>query len=211
MVTKDTRLAITVPTTAAAVARLQREAEAEEPIYSALAVASDDDYAVADTILTDVVTRLDAIVAMKKSATAPLQQSLDVIRGWFRPTEQALIRVRDHVKGVMGGYRVAKLETERAARELAAVAAETGAPPEALVEALETANAAAEKPDARASCGFRWIVKRIVAEMLPDEWWIRVPDATRIAAVADDAPGDGDAPIVPGVVFERVARIGAKR
>jgi hypothetical protein len=202
-------LTVTLPPDVAQLATLQATAEREAPVYAGIVVESPDDLAFADALLTDVVTRKDAAVAMRKRVTGPAYAIAKEVEAWFRPLVSALTKAEDSLKNTIGAYRLRVFETEEAARELAAQAAEQR-DPEALVEALTVATEIQATPDeARATTSFRWTVKRINPDLLPDEWWC--PDAARIDAVADAAPGEGDAPVIPGVVFERAAKVGAKR
>jgi hypothetical protein len=199
-------ITLAIPTSAADVATLQRDAEANAPAIRAITVCDDDDYTFADAMLTDVVTKKDAVIAMRKQATVPLYQVIRTVESWFKPVVTALEASERHLKGAMGTYRAELAERERAAREAAAVAAESG-DAAGMIEALTVASA--PPPDARATVRFVWAVKRIAADLVPRDWL--VPDVARIEALAASTPGDGEAPVVPGVVFERVARIGARR
>ena len=215
------RIAPTLPLNARDVARLQASAEAGRDAFDALAAAGIDcseDYAFVDELLTDNVRLLDAEKAMRGSATGPLYGVIKTIEGWFKP----LLAEREYAisvcKRVMGAYRLEQDRLAREARELVAATAEAG-DGAALIEALEIADqAAAPVENTGASCGFRWVVKRVVREMLSRDvdatvagQLLWVPNAEALAAVA--AAHDGkrdDPPIVAGVVFERVAKIGAR-
>ncbi len=187
---------------------MQAEAEADGLAVSALKVTDADTLALADALLTDVVTRKDAAVAMRKRATGPMYAAVREIETWFRPLVIALETAERHLKDLVGAYRLEQHDRARAARELAAAAAEQH-DASALIEALTVADDAAAPDGARATTRYAWQVKRIAEDLLPDEWW--TPDTTRIDAVAKAAAGDGDAPVIPGVVFERVAIVGARR
>jgi hypothetical protein len=202
-------ITIAVPTTAADVATLQRDAEADAPAVRAIICTTPDDYTFADAVLTDLVQKKDAVVAMRKQATVPLYQVVRTIESWFKPVVVALESGERHLKSEMGRYRLELDARELAAREAAAVAAETG-DSAGMLDSINAANAIAAAPaDARATVRYVWAVKRIAADLVPREWL--VPDVARINALARETPGDADAPIVPGVVFEKVAQIGARR
>jgi hypothetical protein len=202
---------ITVPLTTSAndVAALQREAESDAPAIRAIQVTDADGYTFADAILTDVVQKKDAVVAMRKRATVPLYGAIREIESWFKPVVSALEVSERHLKGAMGSWRIAEDARERAAREAAAVAAESGDAPAMLSALTAAADAGSARDEGRATVRYVWAVKRIVRELVLPEWL--VPDLPRIERVARDAPGDGDAPVIPGVVFEKVARVGARR
>jgi hypothetical protein len=199
-------LAISLPPDVRELATLQANAEADAHALAALDATAE--LADLDAFLTDVVTRKDAAVAMRQRVVGPAKTIVREVESWFRPLVQALESAERHLKGVIGAKRLAAANAEREARELAAKAADQG-DADALLGALAVASAAGAKDEARATTRFVWRVKRITADMLPDEWWC--PDEARIAKFAADAPGDGDAPVIPGVVFEREAIVGARR
>jgi hypothetical protein len=144
---------------------------------------------------------------MQRSGTLPLYGVIKTIEGWFKPATKALDVAIGHLKGQIGAYRLALWQAEREARELAAVAAETG-DSAAVIDSLATAAEMAVKPEGRASATFAWEVDRVIPDMLPDEWW--TPDRAKLDAVAAADKSD-DGPVIQGVVFKRVAKIGAKR
>lgn len=203
--TFETSIVVPVPTTAPEVAKLQREAEADGAAIVRITISDPGTYTLADALLTDAAQKLDAVTAMQKSATGPLYASARTVEGWFRPVRDALTASIAHLKKEMGRYRVDLERRQAEARELAAKAAESG-DASALIEAVTIAQPV--DLEANASTGFGWAVKRIVPDLLPDEWW--TPDVERIASHAKAHKGS-DEPVIPGVVFERVAKIGAKR
>ncbi len=200
-------LAVALPPDVRELAALQRAAEADlvtyaDPNLGALDVSD------LDVLLTDTVRRKDAAVAMRKRVTGPAYAIAHEVEGWFRPLVTALEGAERHLKALVGAKRLATLETERAARELAAVAADEG-DAGTLLEALAVAGDAAAPDGARATTRYAWIVKRIAEDLVPDEYWC--VDVAKIGAIAKAADGSGDAPVIPGVVFERVALVGARR
>lgn len=205
--TTEYAVTLNVPATAQEVAALQRQAEAELATWHEFTIDNAEEYEQVDAVLSDVVRRKDGATAMRKRATGPLYKATKEIESWFAPYLRALEKMESILKSSMGQYRVAQAEREREARELAAHAADAG-DAGALVEALTVATEAAQAPAGRATVGFEWRVKRIAEDLLPREWW--TPDTERIAAFAKAHKGD-DAPVIPGVVFERAARVGARR
>lgn len=202
-------LTIAVPTDAREVAALQREAESDCSAITRLEVATDDEYAFADQLLTHVVQRRDAAIAMRRQATVPLYAVIKTVEGWFKPLVDADTCSERHLKDAMSRYRLAQAEAEREARELAAQAAAEG-DAETLLAALTVATEAGAKPaGARATTKFAWRVKGVpYPAAVPREYWC--VDRAKLDALAKAHKGD-DPPIVPGVEFERVAQIGAKR
>ena len=76
-----------------------------------------------------------------------------------------------------------------------------------VVEALEVAAEVNTRPiGAVSSTGFCWVVAKVCnLDLLLDEYWCS--DMYKFVQVAASAPGTGDAPVVPGVTFERVADV----
>jgi len=193
------------PTTATEVATLQHEAESLVPSVERLTIESADDYTFADGLLSELVRRKDAAVAMRKRATGPLKEAAREIESWFRPLVTALERCEAHLKGEIGRWRIDEDARALAARDAAAKAAQAG-DVDAMHEALDTATA--PSTSGRSTVRYRWAVKRIVRDLLLPEWL--VPDEKRIAKLAREHKGD-EPPVVPGVVFEREAIVGARR
>lgn len=205
--TTEYAVTLNVPATAQEVAALQAQAEAELATWHEFTIDNAEEYEQVDAVLSDVVRRKDGAAAMRKRATGPLYKATKEIESWFAPYLRALEKMESILKSSMGQYRVEQERMAREARELAAKAADAG-DSDALVEALTVATEAAQAPAGRATVGFEWRVKRIAEDLLPDEWWC--PDQTRIIAFGLSHKGD-DAPVIPGVVFERTARVGARR
>jgi hypothetical protein len=203
-----TAITIAVPASVQAVAALQLEAETERDFALSCTIDTPEDYAIVCHLLTEICKREDAAIAMRKSATGPMYQSVRTIESWFKDLLGACAAARAHLKKEVARYEIARKNSELEARRLAAKAAETG-DAGTLITALTTAADAAERvPGGTARIAFGYVVKRIAADMLPDEWWC--PDVARIEAVAKAHKGD-EPPVIPGVVFERVALVGAKR
>ncbi len=199
-------LTIAVPHSAGEAAILQAEAEADLVEVKTMSITNDDTFKAFDVILTSLAQRKDAALAMQRSATGPMYKAAKVVELWFKPLTSALDEGIAYVKAAMGAYRVAEDAKRREAATSAAALAD-GDNGAALVEALTTAGAAPAA--ARATTRYGWKVLRIVEDMLPDEYW--TPDLARLDIIAKKAGSSEEPPIVPGVVFERTAQIGARR
>lgn len=200
-------ITVTCPLTAADVAKQQREIEEDLPEVLAFRVVTEKDYSLADEVLSDLARKSDALVAMRQSATRPMKQAAATIEGWFRPVVGALATAQAHLKAEIGAYRVRLLKAEADARAAAADAVVSG-DAAALTQALTEASSVVA-PRGNARIRFVWKVSRIAEDLLPDEYWC--PDLDKIANVARAAGGSELAPVIPGVIFERVPVVGAKR
>lgn len=200
-------ITVPVPTTANEAAAIQKTAEADAKEILALVVDDDESYKFADEVLSDFARRKDAVLAMQRSGTLPLYGVIRTIEGWFKPSTKALDAAIGHLKGQIGAYRLALWQAEREAREQAATAAEAG-DSAGVIESLAVASDMAVKPEGKASATFAWEVDRVIEDMLADEYWC--PDRAKLDAIAAAEKGD-EPPVIPGVVFKRVAKIGAKR
>ncbi len=200
-------LTIAVPTTAHEVAALQERAEAELEAWGTFTIDTAEEYAAVDATLSDLVRRKDAAMAMRKTATGPLYKATKTIESWFAPYLGAITELEGRLKHEMGAYRLAQAVREREAREAAAVAADAG-DEGTLMTALVVATEAAQPPDGRATVAFGWRVARVVDDLVQREWL--VPDRARMDAYAR-AWHEEEPPVIAGVVFERAAKIGARR
>lgn len=193
---------------AAELATLQEAGEALATTAASFTCPDDPSYQALDGILSAVLVELDTIDATKRTVTDPLRTAIKATDRLFAP----VIAPRDAVvamcKRLMADYAQAKALAERAARALALEAAKRS-DDGAMAQALTVAAAVAAPVDAGAQTRWRWVVKRIVPELLPDEYW--TPDEKKIGAIAKAWPGKSeDPPVVPGVVFEREALIAGK-
>jgi len=185
------------------------ESSAElETLLAEVEITDDDTYGVADELMTNAVQLLDATKELRGSITGPVYKKIKEVEALFKPHIVRLEGVVIGFKKKVGDYRLQLAQAEAEARAQAQQAAETGNP-EALVEALNDADALAKAPaDTGAKVAIRWRVKRVNPEMLPDEWWC--PDEARIQEVAVTHKGGvDDPPVIPGVVFEPVPVVSA--
>lgn len=177
----------------------------------ALEIASPDDYAFADELLTECARERDGLVAQRGSVTKPLYAVVRTVESWFKPSVDELDSCMSHLKRVMGAWRVAQDKAEREARARALAAAKA-ADSQALHAALHEARDAAPAVTAvgRATARFEWHAATVDADTLPREYMI--PNASLLGRIARDAgSGENPPPAIVGVTWERRAVIGAKR
>ncbi len=171
-------------------------------------ITTDDELAAADATLSDVARLAAELVARRQAPVKEIKSLISEVEGWFRPYIKDCEAAIESLKGAKSRYLTAKDQASRAAREAAQAAADAG-DSAAVLANVQQAQALAATTDASKGTRYAWEVKRINPDLLPDEWW--VPDAGRIAAVAKAAGSSDDAPVIPGVVFERVAVVQARR
>lgn len=193
-------------------AEIVAEHEADRPalaLYaSAEAIESDSDLANADAALSEIVRLKDELIARRQAAVTPTKRLIAEVEAWFRPYVKDAEAAEHGLKRAIGAYRLKKAEDERKALDAARAAADAGNSSAALAH-VQASQALAAPDGARAQTRFAWEVKRIAPDLLPDEWW--TPDVARIAEVAKAAGSSEEPPVVPGVVFERVAIVAASR
>ena len=191
-------------------AELDAEHESDKATLAELVahpnIADDQELAMLDATLTDVARLHDELVARRQKPVKQVKGLIAEFEGWFRPYLKDVDAALDALKGVKSRYLTAKDAAARKAREDAQKAADAG-DSAAVLESIQRA----QEIEAVGSAGTRyaWEVKRIAPDLLPDEYWI--PDQARISAVAKAAGSSEEPPVLPGVVFERVAVVQARR
>lgn len=159
----------------------------------------------ARAILSDVAQSRDGYVKMRQGPVAQIKGVIKEWESWF------LAPIKEHdaaeagVKASCNAYLTAKANEAAKAREAAQVAADRG-DSSAVLANIQQAQALEAVPS---GTRYAWEVKRIATDLLPDEYWI--PDHEKIAAVAKAAGSGEEPPVIPGVVFERVATMQARR
>ncbi len=182
------------------------EAQATALALRGSTVESEDELVEADAMLTAVVRKKDAVVAERTKVTSLTR----AVEAMVRPAVKAWTEAEDTLKGAIGAYRLAKLEASKElAAEVSAELTETNALSLEGLQKITESQALVSRDAGESTTRYAWKVKRLVPELLPDEWW--TPDEVKIAAHARAFPGDGDAPVIPGVVFERTPIVGARR
>jgi hypothetical protein len=99
-------------------------------------IESAEDYTFADTLLTECARNRDALVEQRKTVTTPLYTVIRTVEGWFKPSVSELEGAIDHLKKVMGGWRIEQARAEQEARRAALAAAKAQDTP-AVHAALE--------------------------------------------------------------------------
>jgi len=183
------------------------EADATPESLAAIVVADDADYATVTEYRAQVRRSKDELVALRQKAAQPWKRVATTIEEMFRPGIRAAETIEADFRGKLEAYQAARILAEREAREAATIAAETD-DSTALVEALTVSTALAQATPGGGRRTVSWAVKRIVPDLLPDEWW--TPDTAKIEAVVKAHKGD-EPPVIPGVIFEQSVSVAVKR
>lgn len=201
-------LSLKLPATAEDVAKLEAAAADLASLQAEIEVTDDASYGAADELLTQAVQLLDAAKICRSSVTGPVYKAIKEVEARFKPAMSQLEGFILRAKTEIGRYRTTLANEAHAARQAAALAAQTG-DADGLVDSLNAADAlSAPVVGAGAKVKIRWVVKRITPELLPfPAWWC--PDEAAIQEVALAHKGE-EPPVIPGVVFERVAAVSAK-
>lgn len=164
-------------------------------------------YAAADEYLTEIKHEIKHWTEARQTAARPFKTVVDWIEGSVRPGLQALERVEKEVKARMAAFVFERATAERKAREEAQAALVAGDDDALAVKLTESLALAAPIADVGAKTRWEWRVKRINPDLVPDEYWI--VDEARIAAELKAHKGE-DAPVIPGVIPERIPLIAGK-
>lgn len=200
--TERARLAIEL-----AAEQAEAEADAQPANLAAIVVADEADYTLVTELRTEVRAKKDAAIKLRQTAAQPWKKVATTIEDMFRPLVQAYEKIENDFRGKLEAYQVAKVKAEREAR-LAATEAATAGDDAALVTALSASTVLARPIADGGRVSLKWTVKRVVADLLPDEYW--TPDMAKIEAIAKAHRGD-EPPVIPGVVFEQTASVAVKR
>lgn len=201
-----------VPSTTLVIA--YNETELAEGLALAKSIATDldgltvtdaDEAAIVAEGIKPAKARYDHLEALRVEVKRPLDAKAKEVQTAFKTALDPLAAVLDTGRKLLATYALAQDAVKRKATEDAARAAEARDLP-ALTLAVQAAQEAAPAKVAGTSTTFRWIVKRVAEDLLPDEYW--TPDRARLDALAKATPGAAEPSPIPGVVFERVAQVG---
>lgn len=175
----------------------QDAASAELPLVQAVPIDSEAECAEAAEYLRDVLRRKDAVETMRRKATGPLNTALKEIRGWFKPTLDALEAVQQAVRAGIEAHQAKQLATRREAFQLAGEAAAARD-----IDAVGEALALATAPSTVQGVSFtqRWRAVVFAPDMVPYEYL--TPDIVKIQLHAAECPPERTPEPIAGVRFE---------
>lgn len=108
---------------------LQTEAEDAEEVLKSIddmAIANQEDLDFVGEILTEVKGKKKALENERKKVTGPLNQALEVIRGWFRPPIRFYDRCEEKLKRKIANYHNEQRKKQQAALKAAGEASMKG-------------------------------------------------------------------------------------
>lgn len=173
-----------------------------------LAVADADSMKTADELLKEILRERDGLEEVRKSGPGALDSIVRGLNAKFKPLRDKLDAAASNLKNIIGAYVVAERRKQEDAYRAAATAHAAGQHGEAQ-QALASAVGVQTAPVQGTSVREVWAVKRIAADLLPREWM--VPDVPAINAHARETPIDQEPTPIPGVIFERVPAVTARR
>jgi hypothetical protein len=182
--------------------------EAVAALAESFTVADADSMARGDELLKEILRERDGLEEVRKAGPGALDSIVRGLNAKFKPLRDKLDAAASNLKQAIGTYVVAERRKQAEAYQAAATAHAAGQHGEAQ-QALASAVGVQTAPVQGTSVREVWSVKRIAADLLPREWLI--PDEARIAAHARTTPIDQDPTPIPGVVFERVPAVSARR
>lgn len=168
-------------------------------------IVNQPDMNFANECLVDVKGRLEHYEVEKKRATAPMNEALKVVRGWFKPLEDFYGQAEDIWKDKIGTWHLAEAERQRQALAAVQQAHKAGD-----VQGVATAMAVAAQStiETPTNLTVKEVWKFTVTDpaAVPREYCS--PDANKIKAVVEAL---GDKANIPGVSVSLGTSIIARR
>lgn len=176
----------------------------------ALEISTADEAALVAEHVRGVMRQRDAVEAMRKSVTAPLNEAKRRVDALFKPTLEVLDAIRSKCDRLLGAFRIREESARVAAMRQATVAAQRQ-DLDGLVTALATVNAPTA-PTTGVSASLAWEATVVAPDLLLPQFTKIVPNEEAIAALCKDHPLDeAHPPSCPGVLFKIVASTRVKR
>ena len=187
-----------------------------------LTIGSEPEKAIVGAILIDQLKTLDVMQEQRDRVTKPLHAGWKNACELFKEGLDLQEAICKALKKSIGDFDLLQLQA-KADATLEARAALTAGDAQSIERALTVVNAPTAKAQG-VSTSFAWKVARLVAPvpcqhcgsmrgMIPREYWLESANEKALDELAGRAscePADGP-PIVPGVIFERVAAVTGRR
>lgn len=148
--------------------------EALLQIESNFSIVTDEDLAFSAEVLQEVKGNYNRLEERKKQATDPLNQSLKVIRSWFKPAQDFYSRAEQVLKNKIAAYHQAR-ERERQVALLQAQAAFVAQNQEAVQTALAALPPPTPKVEGLSTVEI-WTYEIVDFASVPDKYKLLVPN-----------------------------------
>jgi hypothetical protein len=164
---------------------------------SDIVIEDQTDYEIFTETLIEVKTLNNQLEEQKQSALKPLDQTVRIIRSWFKPTQDKLASAEAGIKRKLGEYILKQESDRKKALQEASSASRSGQDQEAL---RAIAKAGIAKVDAVDGTSYRYTYDIEIEDvtLLPDEWW--TPDESAITRYVRATKGEK---AIPGVVIHK--------
>jgi hypothetical protein len=178
----------------------------ETLVYVASVELNNEDSLIeANALLKDLKAELKAIDEMKTSATKPMNESLKIVRAWFRPLEDLGEAIEAKLKQKIATCTLAlRKKAEEDSQKLLAAADSSD------YNTLTTLVQEAQVAPTLKGTSVRevWVATVAYPNAVPRDWC--VPDDKRIAAHARNTPIDQTPAPIAGVTFMKKAVVSAR-
>jgi hypothetical protein len=166
---------------------------------------NEDSLIEANALLKDLKAELKAIDEMKTSATKPMNESIKIVRAWFRPLEDLGEAIEAKLKQKIATCTLAlRKKAEEDSQKLLAAADSSD------YNTLTTLVQEAQVAPTLKGTSVRevWVATIAYPNAVPRDWC--VPDDKRIAAHARNTPIDQAPTPIAGVTFMKKAVVSAR-
>lgn len=172
---------------------------------ASLQLRTEDDLAEANETLKLLKTEVKAIEEMRTSATKPMNEALNTVRGWFKPLESLCAEVEKLLKDKIAAKTLElRKKAEEDTKKLLAACDQSD------YNTLSTlvTSAATDPKLAGTSVREVWTATICKPDLVPREWC--TPDEKRINAMARATKPDEIPPGIPGVMFVKKAQVSTR-
>lgn len=181
-------------------ARFDKETE----LIRSTTLDNDEDQETSAARLVQVKALAKKFEATYKELRRPHNEALKRIAELVKPYERKVVLLVGAYSSLLQDYEIAKAERASAALAIAREAA-AERDTETVTQALNVVKDNDASKLAGVSIKVKWVIKRVVADLLPEEYTLRVANMPKLEEIAANTPEHEEPPIIPGVVWERGA------
>jgi len=163
-------------------------------------IDTQEDLEFAAQILAETKGKIKQLETMRKQATEPLRQTLEVIRGWFRPTISMLKKAEGILKSNIAAAHRRSEEKQQKALEHAAAASMSG-DRETAADAMQQASSSELRGVGGLSFRETWDYEVTDLQQVPPEYLITSVNDTLVRSALQHHKGSTN---IPGIrVFKK--------